>query len=114
LTYNMHIVIRFEIERSLFAGEIDASEIPSVWNELYQKYLGVEVKNDGEGALQDPHWAIGMFGHFPTYTLGNIISAQIVEAMEKDFPDWRVELASGDISMVLQWMRERIYLVGRL
>ncbi|MFW9864305.1 MAG: carboxypeptidase M32 [Candidatus Thorarchaeota archaeon] len=114
LTYNMHIAIRFEIERSLFAEEIDASEIPSVWNELYQKYLGVEVKNDGEGALQDPHWAIGMFGHFPTYSLGNVISAQIIEAMEKDFPEWRLKLASGDISKILDWMRGRIYLVGRL
>ena len=114
LTYNMHIVIRFEIERGLFEEEIDASEVPIVWSELYQKYLGVEVRNDVEGALQDPHWAVGMFGHFPTYTLGNIISAQIVDAMEKDLPDWKLKLASGDISAALQWMRERIYHVGRL
>jgi carboxypeptidase Taq len=114
LTYSIHIIIRFEIERGLFAGDIQAAEIPVVWNELYEKYLGVEVKNDGEGALQDPHWALGMFGHFPMYTLGNIISAQLAESMERDVADWRAQITTGDASQVIQWMTERIHEVGLL
>ncbi|MFW9958996.1 MAG: carboxypeptidase M32 [Candidatus Odinarchaeota archaeon] len=114
LTYSIHIIIRFEIERSLFAGKIGIAEIPSIWNELYQKHLGVEVRNDAEGVLQDPHWAIGMFGHFPMYALGNIISAQLMESMEIDVPDWRNRLESGDVSQVISWMKQRIHQVGWL
>ena len=114
LTYNLHIIIRFEIERDLFAGKLKVSEIPVVWNELYEKYLGVTVENDAEGALQDLHWGVGQFGHFPMYTLGNIFSAQLAKAMTQQIPDWKEQIGRGEASAVIGWMTQNIHKKGRL
>lgn len=114
LTYDLHIIIRFEIERDLFAGKLEVSEIPVVWNELYEKYLGVTVENDAEGALQDLHWGVGQFGHFPMYTLGNIFSAQLAKAMTKQIPDWKEQIGRGEASAVIGWMTQNIHKNGYL
>jgi len=114
LTYTSHIIIRFEIEKALFDNKIEISDIPSVWNELYEEYLGVTVNDDAEGALQDLHWGVGQYGHFPMYALGNIFSAQLAEAMSEQMPDWRDQIANGDISDIVSWMSENIHKKGRL
>ncbi|MFX1483218.1 MAG: carboxypeptidase M32 [Promethearchaeota archaeon] len=109
MTYALHIIIRFEIEQGLFNDRISVKEIPSVWNEKYDHYLGVRVNNDSEGALQDTHWAWGMWGYFPTYCLGNLYSAMIQEQLAKDMPNWRSYLITGDLSRSIGWLRENIH-----
>lgn len=112
LTFTMHIIIRFEIERDLFAGKIEVSDVPVVWNELYERYLGVEVKNDAEGALQDMQWPAGQFGHFPCHTLGNIFAAQFTEKLSKDIPDWRDQMREGKVREAIGWMTENVHKQG--
>ncbi|MBS3794463.1 MAG: carboxypeptidase M32 [Candidatus Thorarchaeota archaeon] len=114
ISYNMHIIIRFEIERGLFDGEIEASEIPQVWSELFEEYLGIEVDNDAIGPLQDIHWGLGMFGYFPTYALGNLVAAQLAEAMTDDIPNWRDEIREGEASAVMNWMDRNVHKKGCL
>ena len=114
VTYGLHIIIRFEMERDLFAGELTVAELPEVWNERYREYLGVEVENDSEGVMQDTHWASGLFGYFPSYALGNIYSGQILAAMERDLPDWRSRVAAGSFSEVKGWLVEHIHRHGNL
>ena len=114
VTYSLHIIIRFEIERDLFAGKITIPELPQVWNEKYADYLGIHVQNDSEGVMQDTHWASGFFGYFPSYALGNIYDGMILEAMERDLPDWRKELTSGGFGGIQGWLKERIYRHGNL
>jgi carboxypeptidase Taq len=114
LTYNLHIIIRFEIEKALFAREIDVSEVPSVWNDLYEKYLGVEVEHDEEGALQDIHWGAGMFGTFPCYTLGSIFAAQLAKTMTDQIPDWKAQIGNGDFGNIIGWMADKVHRTGNL
>ena len=97
VTYSLHIIIRFEIERDLFAGKISINELPQVWNQKYADYLGVKVMDDSEGVMQDTHWASGLYGYFPSYALGNIYDGQIVAAINKAHPDWRSQLAEGKL-----------------
>ncbi len=104
MTYALHIIIRFEIELDLFKEKMTVSEIPQVWNEKYNQYLGVEIENDSEGALQDTHWAWAYWGYFPTYALGNMYSGMILERMEKDIPNWKEDLSQGRISPVIDWL----------
>ncbi len=84
MIYALHIIIRYEIECALFSGELEPKDIPQIWNEKYENYLGVEIGNDTEGALQDTHWAWAFWGYFPTYSLGNIYSGMILETLEKE------------------------------
>ena len=97
VTYSLHIIIRFELERDLFADKISVDELPEVWNQKYMDYLRVKINNDAEGVMQDTHWASGLFGYFPSYALGNIYSGQITAAITKDLPDWRNQLAEGKL-----------------
>jgi carboxypeptidase Taq len=83
VTYGLHIIIRFKIEKDLFAGKITVKELPEIWNQMYQEYLGVKVENDSEGVMQDAHWANGFYGYFPSYVLGNVYSGQILDAVGK-------------------------------
>ena len=112
VTYNLHIIIRFEIEKDLFADKITISELPEVWNEKYADYLGVTVQNDSEGVMQDTHWASGFYGYFPSYALGNIYSGQIAAAITKDLPDWRIQLKLGKLSRVNDWLKTNIHRQG--
>ncbi len=114
VTYSLHIIIRFEIERDLFADKITINELPEVWNQKYAEYLGVKIKNDSEGVMQDTHWASGLYGYFPSYALGNIYSGQIVAAITRANPDWRQELAKGNLKPVNDWLKENIHSKGDL
>jgi len=114
VTYGLHIIIRFEIERALFAGKVQVAELPEVWNQKYMDYLGVKIENDSEGIMQDTHWASGSFGYFPSYALGNIYSGQILSAMEKDLTDWRSLLSKGDFNSIKQWLSRNVYTYGNL
>jgi len=114
VTYNLHILIRFEIETAMLEGKVSVDEIPSVWNEKYEKYLGITPPNNTKGCLQDIHWSMGLMGYFPTYTLGNLYSAQIHAAMLKDIPEFDSLVASGQFMPILNWLRERIHRKGKL
>ena len=114
VTYCFHIIIRFEIERDLFAGKISVEELPQVWNEKYEKYLGVKIENDSEGVMQDTHWASGLFGYFPSYALGNIYSGQLLAKMQKDIPEWKTQLAEGNFKQIKQWLIKNVHSYGNL
>src|SRR5688572_5481945 len=112
LTYNIHIVIRFELERSLLSGDLVAADLPGAWAELYQRYLGVTPKDDRTGCLQDSHWAEGLIGYFPTYSLGNMYAAQLFAAAERDVGPLEDAFARGDFSGLCRWLRENIHRHG--
>ena len=114
VTYGLHIIIRFNIERDLFAGKITAKELPEIWNQSYKKYLGIKIENDSEGVMQDTHWASGYYGYFPSYALGNIYGGQLLSAMEKDMPDWRKQLKKGSFKPAKQWLTEKVHKQGNL
>ena len=114
VTYCLHIIIRFNIERDLFADKITVSELPQIWNKSYEDYLGIKIENDSEGVMQDTHWASGLFGYFPSYALGNIYSGQLLAKMEKDLPQWRNHLTKGDFNMVKQWLVRNVHSQGNL
>lgn len=114
VTYNLHVIIRFEIERDLFADKIAVNELPEAWNQKYADYLGVKVEDDSEGVMQDTHWASGLYGYFPSYALGNIYSGQITAAIAKDLPDWRNQLALGKLNQINGWLKRNIHTQGDL
>jgi len=114
VTYGMHIIIRFEIERDLFNGNLEVSELPQVWNQKYEDYLGVEIKDDSEGVMQDTHWAAGLFGYFPSYALGNIYDGVWLTKLEKDLPEWKQHIANGSFKETKDWLRENVYKYGNL
>ncbi|MGH2516299.1 MAG: carboxypeptidase M32, partial [Ktedonobacterales bacterium] len=111
VTYNLHIIIRFELEKALVNGEVNIETLPRLWNAKYKEYLGIEPERDAEGVLQDIHWTSG-FGYFPTYTLGNLYAAQIYAVLRRSFPDFDERLAAGDTSFILGWLRQRMYQYG--
>lgn len=112
-TYNLHILIRFEMETALIAGELGVDDVPSAWNEKYKKYLGITPPDDAMGCLQDVHWSAGLMGYFPTYTLGNLYAAQFFEKAKKDLGDLDAKFAAGDFKPLLGWLRENIHRHGR-
>jgi len=114
VTYCLHVIIRFEIERELFTGKLQVADLPQVWNQKYKDYLGVDIENDSEGVMQDTHWAGGDFGYFPTYALGNIFSGQILSTMEKAIPNWRDEIAKGNFSKLKNWLTDNVHRHGAL
>jgi carboxypeptidase Taq len=114
VTYSLHIIIRFNLERDLFAEKITIDELPQVWNESYNKHLGVSIENDSKGVMQDTHWASGLYGYFPSYALGNIYSGQLLASMEDDLQDWRTQIAKGDFINVKQWLIKNVHDYGNL
>ena len=114
VTYSIHIIIRFELERDLFAGKIKVDELPQVWNQKYADYLGLKIENDSEGVMQDTHWASGLYGYFPSYALGNIYDGQINAALTKALPQWRNQLSQGKLEDVNAWLRDNIHSRGDL
>jgi carboxypeptidase Taq len=114
VTYNLHIILRYEIERRLIAREVRTRDLPDLWNELMREYLGLTPPDDRTGVLQDTHWAIGGIGYFPTYTLGNVYAAQLWSAIRRDLPNLDADLAAGQVAPLLDWLRERIHRPGRL
>lgn len=109
VTYNLHIIIRYELERDLFGGKISVDELPQVWNQKYAEYMGVKIENDSEGVMQDTHWSSGLYGYFPSYALGNIYSGQIAQALTDAVPGWRSQLALGSLKSVNEWLKENIH-----
>ncbi len=112
-TYNLHILIRFDLERRLIEGTLSVDELPSAWNERYESDLGVRPDSDADGVLQDVHWSAGLFGYFPTYTLGNLAAAQLFKAASDHIGDLEPMFARGEFRPLLDWLRERIHYFGR-
>jgi carboxypeptidase Taq len=113
VTYDLHVIVRFEMEQALISGDLPVGEIPAVWNEKYQHYLGVTPPSDSEGCLQDSHWAAGMFGYFSGYTLGNVFAAQLFAAATRELGDLSSQFAEGDFSAMLNWLRRHIHHHGQ-
>ena len=113
VTYNLHIILRFEIEKRLFAGTLAVADLPTAWTALAQELLGLKPANDREGVLQDVHWSGGMFGYFPSYCLGNMMAAQFWYKAQGDLPGLDEDFARGDFSRLLGWLRKNIHEQGR-
>jgi carboxypeptidase Taq len=112
-TYSLHIILRFELEQDLIDGSVAVADLPRVWNERMDEYLGVEVPDDAHGVLQDIHWSRGTIGYFPTYALGNVISVQIWEKVLEGVPDLDEHLERGELRPLTAWLRERLWRHGR-
>ncbi|MBI4212504.1 MAG: carboxypeptidase M32 [Deltaproteobacteria bacterium] len=113
VTYNLHVVLRYEIERALIGGDIQVKELPGVWNDKMQTYFGIRPKKDADGVMQDVHWSAGLFGYFPTYLLGNLYAAQWWEKIQKKIPDLNQQIAKGKFLVLREWLRENIHRHGR-
>ncbi len=113
LTYNLHIMLRFELENALLEGKADVSELPELWRQKMQEYLGVTPLNDAQGVLQDIHWSLGAFGYFPTYALGNLMSSQIFDQAARELGDLEVQISEGRFEELHAWLRRKIYRYGR-
>lgn len=113
LTYHMHIVLRFEIERELIEGDLDVAEIPRVWNDKMDEYLGVRPDTDAEGCLQDIHWSHGSFGYFPTYSLGSVLSAQLYASADSAIDDLDGAIESGNFDPLHDWLTENVHRHGK-
>jgi len=112
-TYNLHVALRFELELALVEGRLSVAELPDAWNEATHRLLGLETPSLLEGVLQDIHWGAGMIGYFPTYTIGNLMSAQLWTALAADVPDVEERIAAGDFAPLREWLREHIHRHGR-
>ena len=113
VTYNLHILIRFELERALLDGDLQPSELPGAWNEKYRQYLGIAPPDDRTGVLQDVHWSAGLVGYFPTYALGNLYAAQFFAQAKADLGDLEDMLGRGEFRPLLDWLREKIHRHGQ-
>jgi len=113
ISYHFHVMIRYEIEKALFGGEIKAADLATVWNEMYQKYLGISSPDDKQGILQDVHWCHGSFGYFPTYSLGSFYAAQFYEQAVKELTGLEAEIEAGNYADLLKWLRENVHIYGR-
>jgi carboxypeptidase Taq len=111
LTYPLHIMVRYEIEKRIMSGELDAKDLPKEWNKMYKEYLGIDVPDDKRGVLQDMHWSGGSIGYFPTYALGSAYAAQIFNAMSKEI-DVKKALGDKDLSAINEWLKEKIHKFG--
>jgi len=112
VTYNLHIALRYEIEKKIFGDELSVSEIPEFWNDRMEQLLGVRPTNDSQGVLQDTHWSSGLFGYFPTYTLGNLVSAIIASKMRNDVEDYEKDIKRGNFQPIREWLRLKIHQHG--
>ena len=113
LTYHLHIIVRFEIERELIGGELAVDDVPARWNELYEEYLGITPPSDAMGCLQDIHWSHGSFGYFPTYSLGSVMAAQLYAAAEDELGDLETKTKNGEFETLGEWLRENIHRHGQ-
>jgi carboxypeptidase Taq len=113
VSYNLHIIIRFEIELALIEGRLDPKDLPEAWRAKFQEYLGITPPNDREGVLQDVHWSWGLIGHFQSYALGNIIASQWWDLMAKDIPNQNELMRAGNITPIRKWLIEHVHQYGR-
>jgi carboxypeptidase Taq len=112
VTYNLHILLRFELEVALLEDELSVTDLPAAWNAKMEEYLGDTPKNDAEGVLQDIHWADGLFGYFPTYTIGNVLSVQFFDEAVKARPEIPEQIQRGEFAALLGWLRQNIHRHG--
>lgn len=112
VTYNLHVLVRFELERALFAGRLDVADLPAAWDDLYEEVLGVRAPDASKGVLQDIHWAMASFGYFPTYTLGTLAAAQLFAAAERDLGPLDDRFARGEFGLLLAWLRNAVHRHG--
>ena len=113
VTYNLHILLRFELEEALVEGELETADLPGLWNERFKHYFGMRPPDDARGCLQDVHWSAGLIGYFPTYTLGNLYGAQFFEQAREDLGDLDEQFAAGEFQPLLGWLREKIHRHGK-
>ncbi len=114
VTYHLHIIIRYEIEKAIINGEVKIDWLPQLWNQKYYEYLGLSPESDSKGILQDIHWAHGSFGYFPTYSLGSLYAAQFMQKIKSEIPGFENSIAYGSLNAILNWMRVNIHVQGRL
>jgi len=112
-TYNMHVMVRFEMERALLSGSMKVNDVPGEWNKRYKDYLGIDVPDDRRGCLQDVHWSFGLIGYFPTYTLGNLYAAQFWETILVQIPDLKTQISKGEFGTLREWLRENVHKHGK-
>lgn len=112
-TYNLHILLRFELEQPLISGELQPKDLPGVWNEKFTRYFGITPPNDSQGCLQDIHWSAGLLGYFPTYTLGNMNAAQLYDAAEGQLGNLHAQFARGEFAPLKHWLNEQIHSRGK-
>jgi carboxypeptidase Taq len=113
VTYNLHVLLRFELERALIQGDLQVADLPGAWNEKMQAFLGLTPPNHAQGVMQDVHWSGGHLGYFPTYTLGNLYAAQFFAKATRDLGDLSKNFATGDFAPLLQWLRDKIHSQGK-
>lgn len=114
VTYNLHIIIRYEIEKMLFNENLSVDDLPQVWNDKYESYLGIRPSHDGEGVLQDVHWSGGGFGYFPSYSLGNMYGAQMMHKLREVMPELDQYMEAGNLHPIKEWLKEHVYQYGKL
>ena len=114
LTYHFHVMIRYEIEKKLIDGSIEAADVPGYWNEHYQSYLGITVPDDKKGCLQDVHWSHGSFGYFPTYSQGSFYAAQFYAEVATEIGNLPKQIRHGQNQELLAWLRQRVHQHGRM
>jgi carboxypeptidase Taq len=114
VTYNLHILLRFGLEKQLVNGDLAVEDLPQAWNAQMEELLGLSPPDDAQGVLQDVHWSGGMFGYFPTYSLGNLYAAQFFDALKRDLPGWRRQVEDGQFREILGWLRENIHKHARV
>jgi carboxypeptidase Taq len=113
LTYSLHIILRFDLERDLFSGALDSADLPAAWCRKMKEYLGIEPETDSKGVLQDVHWSMGAFGYFPSYALGNLYGLQFWEKMASGLPGLEELIAGGDFAAIRSWLKDTIYVWGK-
>lgn len=113
VTYSLHVILRFEIEKKLIEGTLSVRDLPEAWNSKMKELLGVVPKTNAEGCLQDIHWSMGAFGYFPTYALGNMYASHIFETFEKSFPNWESRVETGEFLFIKEWLNENIHQHGK-
>ena len=111
-TYNLHIMLRLELEMAMIENKIKIKDLPNEWNARFEEYLGIVPANDAQGVLQDVHWSFGLYGYFSTYALGNLISAQLWEVIEKDNPKIWEQVGKGEFKPLLTWLNEKVHASG--
>jgi carboxypeptidase Taq len=114
VTYCLHVILRFEIEKELINGTLQVDDLPEKWNHLMQEIFGIKPSSDTMGCLQDIHWSLGDFGYFPTYALGNLLAAHFFSSFAKDHPDWEEQIGLGDLSFVRNWLKKNIHNFGKM
>ncbi|MDQ4106632.1 MAG: carboxypeptidase M32, partial [Actinomycetota bacterium] len=112
LTYNLHILLRFELEVAIMEEKLSVADLPEAWNAKMEEYLGLTPENDAQGVLQDVHWSAGLFGYFPTYSIGNVLSVQLFDTATEQRPEIKEEISWGEFDTLRGWLRENVHRYG--